>query len=121
MAIDPTLHEIQTFLTNGNAKAAVSKARAEAASPNIIDIRSDTKGIDILDEIHTGLKKPEGKEKQLPTLLLYDAEGLKLFEGITFLDEYYLTAQEIQALTAYADRIAQRIPDGAMVIELGSG
>ncbi|KAI5845360.1 hypothetical protein BZA05DRAFT_421439 [Tricharina praecox] len=30
-------------------------------------------------------------EQTLPTLLLYGAEGLKLFEGITYLEEYYLT------------------------------
>ena len=34
---------------------------------------------------------------------------------------YYLTNAEIQLLKKNADRMAERIPDGAMVIELGSG
>jgi len=57
----------------------------------------------------------------LPTLLLYDTAGLKLFEQITYLDEYYLTADEINVLTTHAHAIAARLPQGAMIVELGSG
>jgi len=46
---------------------------------------------------------------------------LKLFEEITYLDEYYLTNSEIDALTKHADAIAEHIPAGARLIELGSG
>lgn len=48
-------------------------------------------------------------------------KGLKLFEAITYLDEYYLTNAEIDALTKHADVLAEHIPTGARVIELGSG
>ena len=48
-------------------------------------------------------------------------KGLKLFEQITYLDEYYLTNAEIEALTRHADAIAEHIPSGSRVIELGSG
>lgn len=89
--------------------------------PNIIDIRSDTAGIELKREILNGLKQQDGREKTLPTLLLYDEEGLKLFEEITYLDEYYLTSQEIEVLESYADRIAERIRNNAVVVELGSG
>lgn len=57
----------------------------------------------------------------MPTMLLYDAEGLKLFERITYLDEYYLTNAEIEVLTINARRLVERIPYDAQLLELGSG
>lgn len=93
------------------------------AGAQIIDIRSDAGLTPLTDQIHAGLRPEGGGEKRLPTLLLYNEEGLKLFEKITYLDEYYLTGQEIEVLEQYADRIADRIalqPE-SMVIELGSG
>jgi len=62
-----------------------------------------------------------GEERALPTLLLYDAQGLKLFEKITYLEEYYLTRTEIAILTKWSGEIAERIPDGGVLVELGSG
>jgi L-histidine Nalpha-methyltransferase / hercynylcysteine S-oxide synthase len=47
--------------------------------------------------------------------------GLKLFEEITFLDEYYLTNAEIDALQQHANAIAQRLPERSRLVELGSG
>jgi L-histidine Nalpha-methyltransferase / hercynylcysteine S-oxide synthase len=47
--------------------------------------------------------------------------GLKLFEDITFLEEYYLTNAEIEALKTHAAEIAERLPEGTRLIELGSG
>jgi uncharacterized SAM-dependent methyltransferase len=88
---------------------------------NIIDIRSDSEGIELKQLILDGLDPKDGGEKTLPTLLLYDAVGLNIFERITYLDEYYLTGQEIEVLEKYANRIAERVPNGGMVIELGSG
>lgn len=92
-----------------------------ACVPGIIDIRSDAEGIELKQLIRSGLKPKGDGEKTLPTLLLYDNKGLKLFEEITYLDQYYLTGQEIHVLGKYADRIAEKIPSGAMVVELGSG
>lgn len=43
------------------------------------------------------------------------------FYQITYLEEYYLTNDEIQVLEDSASEIAARIPEGSMVIELGSG
>ena len=43
------------------------------------------------------LNPGKGKERKMPTLLLYDEQGLKLFEDITYLDEYYLTNAEIES------------------------
>lgn len=49
--------------------------------------------------------------------LLADRESIQ----ITYLDEYYLTNDEIEILQAFSAVIASKIPDGSMVIELGSG
>lgn len=88
---------------------------------DIIDIRQQALDFSLLDEIHQCLRPTHKPEKTLPTLLLYDEKGLKLFEDITYLDEYYLTNAEIEVLTKYAVEIAQHIQDGSLIVELGSG
>ena len=87
----------------------------------IIDIRRETTGESLRDEILSGIRAENGVEKRLPTMLLYDEAGLRLFERITYLEEYYPTNAEIEVLTTYANQIAQTVPDGSMVVELGSG
>ncbi|KAK4963386.1 hypothetical protein LTR10_001014 [Elasticomyces elasticus] len=87
----------------------------------IIDIRSDAAGFELKQAILDGLRPLTGGEKTLPTLLLYDVQGLKLFEQITYLKEYYLTVEEIKLLEANAEEIAKRIQDGSVIVELGSG
>jgi dimethylhistidine N-methyltransferase len=51
----------------------------------------------------------------------YDEEGSRLFEAITALPEYYLTGQEAALLRDIAPALAARIPDGAALVEFGSG
>lgn len=96
--------------------------RGKTVAPNIIDIRQEDL-IPLAEQIRSGLRPKDGGEKRLPTLLLYNEKGLKLFEKITYLDEYYLTGQEIEVLEKYADRIADRValePE-SVIVELGSG
>ncbi|KAF2129679.1 hypothetical protein P153DRAFT_367046 [Dothidotthia symphoricarpi CBS 119687] len=92
-----------------------------AETTKIIDIRVGSSDFDILEHIKKGLRPEDDAEKKLPTLLLYDEAGLRIFEEITFLDEYYLTNDEIEVLETYADQIAQRIQSGSVLVELGSG
>ncbi|KAF3043996.1 hypothetical protein E8E12_005344 [Didymella heteroderae] len=87
----------------------------------IIDIRVGSTDFDMVADIKKGLKPKDGGEKRLPTLLLYDEAGLRLFEKITYLDEYYLTNAEIEVLEAYAEQIARRVQPGSVLVELGSG
>lgn len=94
---------------------------ASTTGINILDIRHTPSKFDTLAVIREGLRPEHGGEKTLPTLLLYDQIGLKLFEKITFLEEYYLTNAEIEVLGTYAGRVAQRIQPGSIIIELGSG
>lgn len=88
---------------------------------DIIDIRQNDMTFSLTDAIHKNINPPRGQERSFPTLLLYDTKGLRLFEKITYLNEYYLTNAEIEVLTAHAKRIVERIPHGAQVVELGSG
>ena len=54
-------------------------------------------------------------------MLLWDQEGLKRFEDITYTEEYYLTQTEIEILERSSNEIAQKIKPESMLIELGSG
>jgi uncharacterized SAM-dependent methyltransferase len=103
--------------TSVQAKAS----RTDGLASDIIAIRQDQEELDLLKDIKAGLHQTDGEQKSLPTLLLYDEVGLKLFEKITYLDEYYLTNAEINVLKTYANRIAERIKPNTIVLELGSG
>jgi dimethylhistidine N-methyltransferase len=59
--------------------------------------------------------------KRIPAKYFYDATGSELFERITEQAEYYPTRCEIEALTAHAKEIAAVIPQGAALVEFGSG
>ena len=72
-------------------------------------------------EISEKLRFREGTERTLPTMILYDEHGLRLFEDITYLDEYYLTNAEIEVLNKYAQEIANIICSNSRIVELGSG
>ncbi|KAJ6102358.1 Ergothioneine biosynthesis protein 1 [Penicillium sp. IBT 16267x] len=88
---------------------------------DIVNIHQDDMDFSLTDELYKSLSPPEGKEPSFPTLLLYDTKGLKLFEKITYVDEYYLTNAEIELLTTHAKRMVERIPENAQLVELGSG
>ncbi len=59
--------------------------------------------------------------KSLPAKWFYDAQGSELFEAICDLDEYYPTRQESALLLRIAPELASHIPDGANLVEFGSG
>lgn len=88
---------------------------------SIADIRQGGLEFSILGEVRKMLHPNKGQEKRMPTLLLYDEQGLKLFEDITYLDEYYLTNAEIEVLENHAVDIAQSVASGSQIVELGSG
>jgi len=124
MTSDPVA-QTQCTKSTPSSKADLASAPAppetHAANNNILDIRRDKKHHSLVSDIFNGLRPAGGGEKRLPTLLLYDEKGLKLFEKITYLDEYYLTNAEIQILEQHADAIARRLQPGSIVLELGSG
>ncbi|RXZ38228.1 L-histidine N(alpha)-methyltransferase [Oxalobacteraceae bacterium CAVE-383] len=61
------------------------------------------------------------KEKTLSPKYFYDAAGSELFEDICKLEEYYPTRTETALLRDIAADIADEIPDGAALVEFGSG
>ncbi len=69
-------------------------------------------------DVIAGLSKPQ---KELPAKYFYDAEGSRLFEEITELPEYYPTRTEVALLREKAQEMAAAIPDGAALVEFGSG
>lgn len=69
-------------------------------------------------DVVAGFSKPH---KSVPPKHFYDAEGSELFEAITEVPEYYPTRTEIGLLTGAATQIARHIPEGAALVEFGSG
>ena len=103
-------------------KEGVFGTNLDADTPHqIIDIRRGRADTSLANEIYWGLRPDVGGEKTLPTLLLYDENGLKLFEEITYLEEYYLTNAEIELLESHAEAIARIIKPDSVLLELGSG
>jgi L-histidine Nalpha-methyltransferase len=52
---------------------------------------------------------------------LYDALGSRLFDAITELPEYYPTRTEGEIIAKHLPQMAQQIPKGAALIDLGAG
>jgi dimethylhistidine N-methyltransferase len=69
-------------------------------------------------DVIEGLRAPQ---KRIPAKYFYDGAGSQLFERITELPEYYPTRCEIDILRDHAGDIAKRIPQGAALVEFGSG
>ena len=73
---------------------------------------------DFATAVLDGLSRPH---KSLPCRFFYDARGSELFEEITRLREYYPTRTEAAILTAHAPKMAETVPAGGVLVELGSG
>lgn len=70
-------------------------------------------------EVFRGLT---ARPKTLCPWLFYDAEGSRLFEAITRLDEYYVTRTERAIFARYADEMVAAAGSGPLtMIELGAG
>ena len=59
--------------------------------------------------------------KTLESKWFYDEAGSALFEQITGVPEYYPTRTEIAILQGQTDKLADLVPDDAVLVELGSG
>jgi hypothetical protein len=113
---------ITTSVSGGHLDVQpVKSTMVPARKVPIIDIRREGTVDSLREDLENSLREKNDGQKTLPTLLLYNEAGLRLFERITYLEEYYLTNAEIEVLEKYADSIAKRIPEGSMVVELGSG
>jgi len=70
------------------------------------------------DDVLAGLSAPI---PAIPARWLYDRRGSELFDEITRLPSYYPTRTETGLLHDIMPEVAQRIPNGAAVIEFGAG
>lgn len=59
--------------------------------------------------------------KRAEAKFFYDEEGSRLFDRICELEEYYPTRTETAILRARAPELAKWVPEGAALVELGSG
>ncbi|KAM6493785.1 DUF323 domain containing protein [Amanita muscaria] len=96
-------------------------------STEIVDLRGYTNVVDDLaKQVLDGLSRPVG-ERELPTVLLYDQRGLRLYDEITTkAPEYYLFGAEEEILTSHAGDIVKLMqPDvtapAGVMLELGAG
>ena len=70
---------------------------------------------------HDVLAGLTARPKRLLPKYFYDQAGAQLFEEITALPEYYPTRCELAILHEHASEIAWLVPEGAALIEFGSG
>ncbi|KAL8905680.1 MAG: hypothetical protein Q9207_002494 [Kuettlingeria erythrocarpa] len=90
---------------------------------DIVDIRQREQNKSLADMLRSSLRGGvSGKdEPTFPNLLLWDQQGLRLFEKITYNEAYYLTNTEIAILERHCKEIAPKNEPGSIVLELGSG
>lgn len=97
------------------------------AEPHIVQLPRTEAATPLCDEIIKGLQNPRG-QRILPTILLYDEQGLRLYDEITTkAPEYYLFLCEEEILREHGSEIvhlmhgSEPIQDGEVVLELGAG
>lgn len=95
--------------------------------PHIVQLPRTEAATPLYDEIIKGLQKPQG-QRTLPTILLYDERGLRLYDEITTkVPEYYLFPAEEEILREHGSEVVRLmhgggpIRDGEVVLELGAG
>jgi uncharacterized SAM-dependent methyltransferase len=61
------------------------------------------------------------QNRVLPSPLLSDYEGLKLWSQIIHMPKYYQTRDEIELLEQNASEVAEDITPGCSLLDIGSG
>lgn len=87
-------------------------------NPIIIDIRQLNDSLDLKAEINAGLCS---QPPTLPTLLLWDDEGQKLFDQFSQTPCYYPFHGEIEILGRHGFDIGATAPSKGALLELGCG
>jgi L-histidine N-alpha-methyltransferase len=92
-------------------KTALARTRSPSVkpAPEVESFKQD---------VVTGLS---ARPKSMSAKHFYDTEGSRLFESIMKLPEYYPTRSEMSVLREHAAAIADLIPEGAALVEFGSG
>ena len=96
------------------------ESRAEGPGPgSIIDIRRESRSADLKEGILEGLRQ---EPKKLPSLLLWNDKGIKLYERLKAeCDDYYPSRHEDNLIRRNARGIVATMPNNGTLVELGSG
>lgn len=100
MAIPSASHgavETGGIQTNLSAKSKTVQSSQPSSCIDIIDIRSNSVGVNLKDDILT-LLNPTIGHKEMPTMLLYDECGLQLFEQVSNLHYFFLCGYSLTFL-----------------------
>ncbi|KUL88788.1 hypothetical protein ZTR_03505 [Talaromyces verruculosus] len=117
-------HQAQRRLRDATS---IPQTSTTAANSTIIDIRPHPEQTEntLRQSIQESLNKITSDQCNeagvMPSLLLWDEQGLRYFEDVTYSPSYYLTNEEIGLLEKNKYKIAERIEPGSMLVELGSG
>ncbi|KAL4941990.1 hypothetical protein BDV06DRAFT_222613 [Aspergillus oleicola] len=87
------------------------------AGITVFDIRQSNTEDRIRDDIIRGMFT---EPKELPSLILYSAEGLRHWARHSNASEYYLRHEELLILENKANEIANNIPSGGVIVDFGS-
>jgi dimethylhistidine N-methyltransferase len=84
----------------------------------IVEVRGAAASHSFASDVHEGLAS---SAKRLSSKYLYDDLGSALFDAITRLPEYYLTASETEILREWGWEIVRVLDEPVEFLELGSG
>ena len=99
----------------------VADSKSFQGNCKIIDIRRDPSEVCLSKSIRRSLQGAKDAGPSIPQTLLWNDKGLRLFESIARLEEYYLTHDELEILEHRSKDIAMMIKPYSIVIDLGSG
>ncbi|GAA6142333.1 L-histidine N(alpha)-methyltransferase [Hydrogenophaga sp. 5NK40-0174] len=88
-----------------------------AATPHFVQVYEEDRAA-VRAELAAGLL---ANPARVAPKFFYDVLGSRLFDAITELDEYYPTRTEAAIFAAHGEAMAQAVPAGAVMIELGAG
>ncbi|MCJ1245586.1 hypothetical protein MMC30_002790 [Trapelia coarctata] len=91
------------------------------SSSKIMDIRMEQPQVCLSKSIRHSLQGTNDIGPSIPQTLLWNDDGLKLFESITRLEEYYLTQDELEIFEQRSEDLALMIKPYSLMIDLGSG
>jgi len=94
------------------------QAQPPQRSPQFVQVYREDQAT-LRRELTQGLLDPV--QAHCSPKFLYDALGSRLFEAITELPEYYPTRTEAAVFEAHAQDMAQALPTGATLFDLGAG
>ncbi|KAM6523069.1 hypothetical protein FSOLCH5_003689 [Fusarium solani] len=89
-------------------------------STRILDIGGSNLSQSLKEMLESRMLAP-GQQCVFPSALLSDDHGLALWRKINRLPTYYQTKEEIELLQSYGSELADEIPSGTILLDLGCG